>query len=286
MRRSARSPMSPMRGRPAARATTRPRPGCRPLPPGVFARRSHTPSAGSRQIAPPGCRGSWPRQDVVDRHGKGAPQHESTPRRHRGQGWHGGSFDFASPSGRGTLPSPACEEGQGGGFQAQPPSGEPQHQRHHERYDQGRPGTAAGDDPEWTGRDRSPGNQSNGRRRRHHETAHDGNRKGGDQQKSQGPDGGGINVERWRPLEAAEKSTTAVGRSGSRPPMSASMRMNRYPAGATQTIAGSKATVAWGPPAVTARAATRATTGSSTRTNAGSAKVSEGTPEKPLVPTD
>ena len=85
---------------------------------------------------------------------------------------------------------------------------------------------------------------------------------------------------------AAAKSTTAVGRSGSRPPMSASMRMNRYPAGATQTIAGSKATVAWGPPAVTARAATRATTGSRTRTNAGSAKVSEGTPEKPLVPTD
>ena len=68
--------------------------------------------------------------------------------------------------------------------------------------------------------------------------------------------------------------------------MRASMRISRYPAGATQTMAGSKATVACGPPAVTARAATRATTGNRTRTKAGSANVSEGTPEKPLVPTD
>ena len=84
----------------------------------------------------------------------------------------------------------------------------------------------------------------------------------------------------------AAKRTTAVGRSGSRPPISASMRISTYPAGATQAMAGSKATVACGPPAVTASAPTRATTGNSTRRKVARPKVSDGTPEKALVPTD
>ena len=72
------------------------------------------------------------------------------------------------------------------------------------------------------------------------------------------------------PSTPTANNATAVGRSGSRPPISASKRSRRYPAGAIQAIAGSNDTAAFGPPQMWVSAPIRTMTGSRTSRNGAS----------------